>query len=213
MAKMGCYWAQNPIFASVPLSFHRLANKAMSAKKTVQVHDKYFETYLGQAQIRQRIAELAQAIRQDYADKNPLFIGILNGAFMFAAELFQQLDGLPCEIEFVKLKSYQGTASSGEVSVDLMGLVNSLEGRHVIILEDIIDTGRSMAALLPRLQSRNPASLVLSCLLHKPEVSQNRVPIQYLGFDIPNKFVVGWGLDYDGQGRDLDAIYALKTED
>mgnify|MGYP000715200500 CR=1 FL=1 len=173
----------------------------------VQVHDKTFVPYLTREIIQESVQALARNIEQDYQDKTPLFIAILNGSFIFAADLFKQLS-IPAEISFIKLASYKGTTSTGHV-ITSIGLDADITDRHIIILEDIIDTGKTMHQFLPQIMNMQPASLKIAVLLHKPEATVFNIPIDYCCFSIPNKFVVGYGLDYDGQGRNLDAIYQL----
>lgn len=173
----------------------------------IQVLDKSFIPYITAEQIQSRIQELAGNISADFAGKKPLFIAVLNGSFMFAADLFKQI-AIPAEICFIKLASYKGTKSTGQV-VTAIGLDMDIIDRHVILLEDIVDTGRTLASFLPQLENQQPASLSLAVLLHKPEATVNPVTINYLGFSIPDKFVLGYGLDYDGYGRNLPALYQL----
>jgi hypoxanthine phosphoribosyltransferase len=173
----------------------------------VKVHDKSFETYLSENTILQRVKELAEAISKDYAGKRPLFIVILNGSFMFAADIFKQLT-LEAELCFIKLASYKGMKSSGKV-VTSIGLEEDLFGKDVIILEDIVDTGKTLHNFLPKLIHQQPKSLKIATLLHKPEATEHPLTLDYVGFQIPNKFVVGYGLDYDGLGRNLKEIYQL----
>ncbi|MBV9960925.1 MAG: hypoxanthine phosphoribosyltransferase [Parafilimonas sp.] len=174
----------------------------------IRVHDKTFIPYLSQPEIEESIKNLAQKINQDYADKCPLFIAILNGAFMFAAELFKSIS-IASEISFIKLASYKGTTSSGHV-ITSIGLDADVKNKHIIILEDIIDTGKTMSRFLPQLYNQQPASLKIAALLHKPEATTHEVPLDYNCFKIPNKFVVGFGLDYNGMGRNIPAVYKLK---
>jgi len=174
---------------------------------TIQVHDKKFETYLSEKQIQERIKELAQKINQDYQGRRPLFIAILNGSFMFAADLFKYL-AIDAEISFIKLASYKGMKSSGKI-VTSIGLEQDLFRREVIIVEDIVDTGKTLHDFLPQLHHQQPASLKIVCLLHKPDATQFPLTLDYVGFSIPNKFVVGYGLDYDGLGRNYKEIYQL----
>jgi hypoxanthine phosphoribosyltransferase len=176
----------------------------------IQVHGKSFEPYLTADMIAAAIKRMAGAINHDYAGKRPLFIGILNGAFMFASDLFKELT-VEAEICFIKLASYKGTKSSGHVTTSI-GLDIDLFERHVIVIEDIIDTGRTLSEFLPQLQRQQPASLKMAALLHKPEATVYPINIDYLGFTIPNKFVVGYGLDYDGLGRNLKEIYRLAED-
>lgn len=174
---------------------------------SIKVHDKTFETYLSEQTIHEKIIEIAGAINRDYAGKRPLFIAILNGSFMFAADLFKSLT-INAEICFIKLVSYKGMKSSGKV-VTAIGLDDDLFGRDVIIIEDIVDTGKTLNEFLPKLHHQQPASLKIAALLHKADATKYPMVIDYLGFSIPNKFVVGYGLDYDGLGRNLKEIYQL----
>lgn len=173
----------------------------------IQVHDKWFQPYISQHEISTRVRDLAGIIKNDYSGKIPLFMPILNGSFMFASDLLKEMD-MPVEICFIKLASYKGTVSSGRV-VTAIGLDNDLFGRDVIILEDIVDTGKTLSRFLPQLLHQQPASLKICALLYKPDAVVNPVPVDYFGFSIPNKFVVGYGLDYDGLGRNLKEIYQL----
>jgi len=174
---------------------------------TIRVHDKQFQTYLSEKEIQERIKDLAQKITADYQDKRPLFIAILNGSFMFAADLFKYL-AIDAEISFIKLASYKGMKSSGKI-VTSIGLEQDLFRRDVIIVEDIVDTGKTLHDFLPQLNHQQPASLKIVCLLHKPDATQFPLTLDYVGFSIPNKFVVGYGLDYDGLGRNYKEIYQL----
>jgi hypoxanthine phosphoribosyltransferase len=173
----------------------------------IKLHDKSFDTYLSEETIQKKIQELAEAINQDYKDKRPLFIAILNGSFMFAADLFKHLT-IDAEISFIKLASYKGMKSSGNI-ITSIGLDHDLYDRDVIIVEDIVDTGKTLNVFLPQLHHQQPKSLRIAALLHKPEATQFPLTIDYVGFSIPNKFVVGYGLDYDGLGRNLKEIYQL----
>jgi len=173
----------------------------------IKVHDKSFETYLSDKTIQQRVNELAAAINRDYAGKKPLFIAILNGSFMFAADLFKQLS-IEAELCFIKLASYKGMKSSGKV-ITSIGLEEDLFGKDVIIVEDIVDTGKTLHKFLPKLLHQQPKSLKIATLLHKSEATEYPLVLDYVGFIIPNKFVVGYGLDYDGLGRNLREIYQL----
>jgi hypoxanthine phosphoribosyltransferase len=172
-----------------------------------QVRDKQFKPYISAEQIEEAVSRLAKQIDEEYKDKHPLFISILSGSFMFAADLFKKLS-IPAEICFIKLASYKGTRSTGNV-ITSIGLDVDLHERDVVIIEDIIDTGRTLHAFLPQLEHQQPRSLKICALLHKPESMVFPVKIDYLGFSIPEKFVVGYGLDYDGLGRNLPAIYQV----
>jgi len=176
----------------------------------IHVHDKTFVPFISGETIQHKIRELAQQIAADYKDKRPLFISILNGSFIFSSDLFKQLD-IDAEICFIKLASYKGTKSTGQV-ITAIGLDTDIKDRHVIILEDIIDTGKTLNDFLPQLHNQQPASLRIAVLLHKPEATQYHFPIDYTCFSIPNKFVVGYGLDYDGLGRNIPEIYQLHED-
>lgn len=173
----------------------------------VQVHDKSFEIYLSEQVIQERISALAQQINMDYVGKRPFFVTILNGSFMFAADLFKYLT-VDAEICFIKLASYKGTKSTGNV-ITTIGLEEDLFGKDVVIVEDIVDTGKTLHNFLPKLEHQQPRSLKIATLLHKPEATQFPLTLDYIGFSIPNKFVVGYGLDYDGLGRNLKEIYQV----
>ena len=176
---------------------------------TIQVLDKTFVPYLEEAAIQEKITELAAQLNKDYAGKRPLFLSILNGSFLFTADLFKQIT-IESEVSFIKLASYKGTSSTGNV-ITAIGLDTNVKERHVIILEDIIDTGKTLHHYLPQLESMQPASIKIAVLLDKKEALQYPVTIDYACFEIPNKFVVGYGLDYDGLGRNSKAIYQLQA--
>lgn len=175
----------------------------------IQVLDRTFEVYLDAETIQQRVREMAQQISTDYAGSRPLFLSILNGSFLFTADLIRSLTIEP-EISFIKLASYQGMRSTGSITTAI-GLEADLAGRDVIVLEDIVDTGNTLAKFLPHLQQQQPRSVRIATLLHKAEATQYALPLDYVGFVIPDKFVVGYGLDYDGWGRQYNAIYQLAT--
>jgi hypoxanthine phosphoribosyltransferase len=176
--------------------------------ETIRILDKQFVPYLSAEDIQEKVGLLAQQFNQEYADKKPLFLSILNGSFLFTADLFKKLT-IDAEVCFVKLASYKGVSSTGNV-ITAIGLDTNLKDRHVIILEDIIDTGKTLHHFLPQLESLQVASLKIAVLLNKTEALAYPVKVNYACFDIPNKFVVGYGLDYDGLGRNYDAIYQLK---
>ena len=173
----------------------------------IQVHDKQFEPYLAANTISERIKSLAAQLSADYSGKKPLFIAILNGSFMFASDLFKELT-IDAEICFIKLASYKGTKSTGHV-ITAIGMDMDIFGREVVILEDIVDTGKTLSEFLPQLKHQQPSTMKIVALLHKPEATVFPIKIDYLGFSIPNKFVVGYGLDYDGLGRNIREIYKL----
>lgn len=173
----------------------------------IKVHDKSFGPYLSEETILERVKEIAAQLAEDYKGKKPLFIAILNGSFMFASDLFKQLN-MEAELCFIKLASYKGLKSTGNV-VTSIGLEDDLFGRDVVIVEDIVDTGKTLHNFLPKLQHQQPRSLKIVTLLHKAEATEYPLQLDYVGFTIPNKFVVGYGLDYDGLGRNLKEIYQL----
>ncbi len=174
---------------------------------TLTVHGKTFEPYINAATIATQINKLGSQINDDYKDKKPLFIAILNGSFMFASDLFKAVT-IEAEICFIKLASYKGTKSTGNV-ITSIGLDEPLKDRHVIIVEDIVDTGKTLSEFLPQLTSQQPASLKIASLLQKPDALKHDITVDYLGFSIPNKFVLGFGLDFDGLGRNIKEIYQI----
>ena len=177
---------------------------------TIEVFNKKFIPYITASQIDEQIKRVAAELNTDYAGKCPLFIAILNGSFMFASDLFKELT-IDAEICFIKLASYKGTKSTGNV-ITSIGLDEPLTGRHVVIVEDIVDTGKTLHEFLPQLFNQQPASIKIAALLHKPEALAFPVKIDYLGFNVPNKFLLGYGLDFDGLGRNLKEIYQLTGE-
>ncbi|MBN2747612.1 MAG: hypoxanthine phosphoribosyltransferase [Bacteroidales bacterium] len=173
----------------------------------IKVIDKEFSIFITNKEIDASIEKMAQQINQDYKGKKPIFLVILNGAFMFAADLFKKLT-IDCEISFVKLSSYHGTTTTGRVK-SLIGLNESIAGRHIIVVEDIIDSGITMEHLLEELNSKYPTDIRIATLLFKPKAFQKDFAIEYIGIEIPNDFIVGYGLDYDGFARNLPDIYKL----
>lgn len=177
----------------------------------IQLHDKTFVPYLSESEIQQAVKKVANAIQSDFSVANPtqppLFIAILNGAFMFAADLMKNLD-MDLELSFVKFSSYQGVASTGKID-ELIGFNQSVKGRDIVIVEDIIDTGSTIEKVLPILKSLEVNSVKIATLLFKPSVFDKKYEINYVGLEIPNTFVVGYGLDYDELGRNLKEIYKL----
>ena len=174
---------------------------------TIKVHDKVFTIYLSEAAIQERVRTIAETINKDYQGKKPLFIAILNGSFMFAADLFKHLT-IPTEVTFIKLASYKGMKSTGNV-ITSIGLDAELYGKDLIIIEDIVDTGKTLYNFLPKLKDHHPTSLKIAALLHKPDATKFPLTLDYVGFSIPDKFVIGYGLDYDGMGRNLKEIYQV----
>ena len=176
--------------------------------KQVKVHDKTFELYIPHEKICSVVEEMADKMNKELAGKNPLFLCILNGSFMFAAELFKRIDLVETEISFVKLASYEGAQTTGKVK-QLIGLNEDLEGRTVVVLEDIVDTGITINNIQDQLAKLNPKEVKIATLLLKPDSLQKEVSLDYVGLEIPNDFIVGYGLDYDGHGRNLIDIYSV----
>ena len=173
-----------------------------------QVLDKSFVPFLSKKEIANAIDHMADKINADYDGKKPLFIAILNGSFMFASDLFKKIE-IPAEISFIKLASYKGTKSSGSV-ITAIGLETDVFERDVIIVEDIVDTGKTLSEFLPQLMHQQPRSLKVCALLHKKEATKFPIEIDYMGFEIPDLFVVGYGLDYNGFGRNIDQIMQIS---
>ncbi len=175
--------------------------------KEVTILDKRFREYIAEDKIEKRIRELASEIDREMKGKEVMFLGILNGAFLFAADLFKRME-IPCRITFLKLASYQGTQSSGTIK-ELIGWNEDVSGKTVIVLEDIIDTGGTLERIVGELELRKAGEIKVATLLFKPEAYTKGIKIDYIGFSIPNEFVVGYGLDYDGYGRNLPSIYSI----
>ena len=173
----------------------------------IGIKDKRFSLFLSENEILKGIKNVAENIKRDLKEKDPLFVCVLNGAFMFASDLIKQLD-FPCELCFVRLKSYEGTKTEGQVK-EIFGLDEDIKNRHVVILEDIIDTGHTMYSLMESLGKKEPASLQIATLLFKPEALQLTVKPDYVAIEIPNDFIIGYGLDYEGHGRNLCSIYKI----
>ena len=173
----------------------------------VRIKDKTFKTIIPESEIKAQVQRVAQQINEDMKDKNPLLLAVLNGSFIFAADLMRALT-IPCEISFVKLASYQGTTSTGKVK-EVLGINEDLTGRTVIIVEDIVESGLTMQRMIESLGTRNPESIHICTLLLKPERLKVPLNIKYTVFSIPNDFILGYGLDYDQQGRQLRDIYTL----
>ncbi len=178
--------------------------------ETIQVRDRCFTVSISEQKIKQRVAEIAAQISQDLKDKHPLLIAVLNGSFVFAADLMRGIT-IPCEISFVKMSSYVGTSSTGDVK-HLIGLQENLKGRTIVIVEDIIDSGLTMQHLLEMLKEKEPSEIHIASLLVKPNNLKVKLDIPYCCFEIPNDFIVGYGLDYDGDGRNLPQIYTVVEE-
>ncbi|WP_426490597.1 hypoxanthine phosphoribosyltransferase [Hymenobacter sp. 102] len=171
----------------------------------ISLHNKQFAPYLSAAELQAAIKQVATQLNQDYTGQPVMFVVVLNGSFMFAADLLKEVS-LPCEVCFIRVASYQGTNSTGEVK-EVLGLTEDLTGRHVIIVEDIVDTGHTMRMLLETLGKQQPASLEVATLFLKPECLQHELNLRYVGLSIPNDFIVGYGLDFDGLGRNYPDVY------
>lgn len=170
-----------------------------------------FEPYISKKQIESRVEELGKQITRDCAGKMPLFVCVLNGAFAFASDLFRAVDDPDAEITFIRLKSYDGMSSTGTAK-EVLGMHESVEGRTVIIVEDIVDTGNTIHGLIRHLQQFNPADIKIATLLLKPDALVRDIKPDYVGFSIPTKFIIGYGLDLNGKARNLSDIYILKEE-
>ncbi|MCP9753569.1 hypoxanthine phosphoribosyltransferase [Lacihabitans sp. CCS-44] len=176
----------------------------------VEVLDLKFKELITSEQIQERVDDISEKLNERFKGKNPVFLGILNGSFLFIADIFKKLT-IPCEVSFLKIHSYQNTESTGKMK-ELIGLNQPIEGRHVVILEDIVDTGRTLDFLMKTLEIHNPASISVATLLHKPEAMLVPIQLDYVGFEIQNQFVVGYGLDYNGYGRNSSSIL-IKVDD
>lgn len=177
-------------------------------KEIVTIKDKQFEKFIHYQEIQTAINQIAEKIDNDLRDKNPIFVAVLNGAFMFAGELMKEVT-VPCEITFVRLASYQGTSTTNKVQ-EVLGLNESIENRTVVIVEDIVDSGNTMVALKKELNKFNPKEIRIATLLLKPDALKQDVQLDYVALEIPNDFIVGYGLDFDGYGRNLKDIYKIK---
>ena len=178
--------------------------------ESIQIKDKKFAISITEEQILKEVDRVAEEINRDLKDKNPLFLSVLNGSFMFTADLMKRIT-IPCEISFVKLASYQGISSTGKIT-EVIGVNEDISGRCVVIVEDIVDTGLTMQRLLETLGTRNPKEIHIASLLVKPEKLQVPLNIKYAAMNIPNDFIVGYGLDYDGLGRNYKDIYTVISE-
>ena len=176
-------------------------------KAIIQVHDKHFKPIISEAEIQKEVTRIAVDMNLELADKDPIFMGILNGAFMFASDLYKQLT-FPCQITFLKLASYSGTQSTGSVK-QLIGINRDLKDRVVVVLEDIVDTGVTLETIIRQLSGYQPAEIRVATFLHKPEATVMEVKLDYVGMEIPNDFILGYGLDYNGYGRNFKEIYQL----
>ncbi len=177
-------------------------------KKVIQLHDKQFVPFISAQEIDFAIAKIAASVEDDFADETPIFIGVLNGAFMVVSDFMKHYKA-PCEVSFIKMASYEGMTSTNEVK-QLIGLDRDLTGKTVVVIEDIVDTGNTLVALKELFKKQNVKHFKIATLFFKPEALVNDIKIDYVGIRIPNKFIVGFGLDYDGLGRNLPEVYKLK---
>ena len=174
---------------------------------SIKIKDKSFRVSIPEAEIKTRVKALAEQMSKDLEGKNPIFLAVLNGAFIFAADLMREMT-IPCEISFVKLASYQGTTSTGKVK-EVFGINEDLSGRTVVIVEDIVESGQTMKQMIESLGTRNPASVHICTLFFKPEKLKEELTLDYVAFRIPDDFILGYGLDYDGLGRELKDVYTI----
>jgi hypoxanthine phosphoribosyltransferase len=175
--------------------------------KEIRILDKTFREFITEETLQLRIGELAKQVNNDMAGKNVVFLGILNGAFLFAADLFRQIN-FQARISFVKLASYEGTSSSGTIK-ELIGWNEDIKNKTIVVLEDIVDTGNTLERIIDELSIRKAYEIRIATMLYKPAAYKKNIPLDYVGFEIPNDFVVGCGLDYDGYGRNLPSVYTL----
>lgn len=180
---------------------------SLMENEVVQVHDKKFRLFIPENRIQKEVTRIADQMNRDLAGRDPLFLGILNGAFMFASDLYKQLS-FPCQITFLKLASYSGTQSTGSVK-QLIGINLDLKDRLVVVLEDIVDTGVTLETIIRQLSGYQPAGIRVATFLHKPDATIKEVKLDYVGMEIPNDFILGYGLDYDGYGRNFKEIYQV----
>jgi len=179
----------------------------IAVMKEINLLDKTFREFITEEQIHNRVKELAVQINSELAGKDVVFLGILNGAFLFAADLFRQIN-LEARISFIKLASYQGTTSQGLIK-ELIGWNEDIKNKTIVVIEDIVDTGNTLERIVDELVVRKASEIRIAALLYKPEAYKKEIPLHYIGFEIPNNFVVGYGLDYDGYGRNLPSVYTL----
>ncbi len=176
--------------------------------QNVTLHDKSFRPFLTEKEIQDAIKQLAKQLQKDYQDSNPIFIGILNGSFLFTADLVREFEG-DCEVTFLRMASYEGTESTGDVQT-VLGIKEDIKNRNIVIIEDIVDTGNTVEKLYETLSKEQPSSLKIATLLFKPNAYQKDIPIDYVAITVGNEFLVGYGLDYDGLGRNLKDIYIIN---
>ncbi|MBI4930148.1 MAG: hypoxanthine phosphoribosyltransferase [Bacteroidetes bacterium] len=176
---------------------------------TITIHNKKFKRFISSRKIQNAIEKIAERINKDFKNEKPVFLSVLNGSFLFTADLLKKVK-IECEISFTKISSYSGTQSTGIVNT-LIGISEDLKGRTVVILEDIVDSGNTLEKIISELQKHNPKKIKIATLLFKPDAYKKKIKLDYIGINMPNDFLVGYGLDYDGLGRNLSDIYILKS--
>ena len=191
------------------ISLHGKTDNSLMQDR-VKIHDKWFKPFIPEAVLKERVKAVAKQISADLADKNPLFLSVLTGSFVFAADLLRYLD-FSAEVEFVRVSSYKGLSSTGDVQ-EIMGLKGDISGRTVVIVEDIVDSGLSMDATIKMVKKHNPAEVKVCTLMCKPDCLKVKVPIDYMAMEIPEGFIVGYGLDYNQLGRNLKDIYVIDEK-
>jgi len=202
-----CFFVLLCFHAFLRIYLHKTPQLLMN---TIQILDKKFTLSIPDTEIQEAVRKVAEEMNRDLADKNPLFICVLNGAFMFAGDLMKIVD-VPCEITFIKLSSYEGLYTTGTVK-EIIGLNESVVGRNVVVVEDIVDTGITMERILSSLRAKGASEIRVATFLQKPEALQRDITVDYVAMKIPNDFIVGYGLDYDGYGRNLKDIYTVVEE-
>jgi hypoxanthine phosphoribosyltransferase len=176
--------------------------------KEVTIHDKTFEKFISSVKIQRAIGKMAARINKDFKNDKPIFLSVLNGSFLFTADLLKKIK-IECEVSFTKISSYSGAASTGKINT-LIGINENLKGRTVIILEDIVDSGNTLEKIIPELKKHQPLKIIVATLFFKPNACKKKIKLDYIGIEMPNDFLIGYGLDYDGLGRNLSDIYILK---
>lgn len=175
----------------------------------IKVHDKKFKKVISAVKVQRSVGAIAKKINTDYKNKKPIFISVLNGSFLFTADLIKKVN-IECEISFIKISSYAGTQSTGTMNT-LIGLKEDIKGRNVVVLEEMVDSGNTIEKVLAELKKLNPKSIKIATLFFKPDAYKKKIKLDYIGMDVPNDFLVGYGLDYDGLGRNLQDIYAAVS--
>jgi hypoxanthine phosphoribosyltransferase len=192
-------------------TYLRPLNMPEGLEQTIKIHDRYFAINIHERDIANAVRNLAARMNRELDGTMPLFVGVLNGSFMFLSDLMKEIS-IPCEISFVKVASYEGTTSTGKVK-QLVGLNENIKGRTVVIVEDIVDTGNTIEHLVESLETQRPATIKIATLLLKPEAYTKQIPIDFAALQVPNDFLIGYGLDFNGQGRNLRHIYKITENE